>query len=435
MDELVQDLAHALEESAQPSTSRSHTSIVKRHHKKRKGKKRRTVIEGGNMSEASESSIDEAFRDYIESIAQMSDSDDLALSHQVARLSLPPDTTLVPSVESDSVNENFSPIRPQRRRKKYKTMAVDVDPSSEIRSDFLLPNSDVKPKYKAHRLSSGGMNMVDQYGDSLSSNMEGFFPGKRKRSSKSTSKMESSGALGKGADIPEDQMEANIQESSSSLSSSESDGLLTNDEGREADDEQSDFYYESGPASGIPGIIKWWENDSEDGEMESDKQFQQIMNGSFEHLPRSSQLAFRARVTKMIAKTGREFRFGRRKLKEKSPGYTVSRFLEDQQMWNSMQGILTPGRHGTGNGNGNNYPKRRKKTPPPPTTGFICENADPIPESNIGNKMLQSMGWTPGSGLGPDGGGIKTPIMAHRRQKRQGLGCSSHPYSRSLNDS
>lgn len=70
-----------------------------------------------------------------------------------------------------------------------------------------------------------------------------------------------------------------------------------------ADDEQSDFYYESGPACGNPGIIRWWENDSGDIESESDRQFQQILSGSLEqYVQKSSQLAFRARVTRMMAK-------------------------------------------------------------------------------------------------------------------------------------
>lgn len=70
-----------------------------------------------------------------------------------------------------------------------------------------------------------------------------------------------------------------------------------------ADDEHSDFYYESGPACGNPGIIRWWENDSGDIESESDRQFQQILSSSLDqYVPKSSQLAFRARVTRMMAK-------------------------------------------------------------------------------------------------------------------------------------
>lgn len=45
-----------------------------------------------------------------------------------------------------------------------------------------------------------------------------------------------------------------------------------------------------------------------------------------------------------------------------------------------------------------------------------------LDESNLGNKMLQGMGWKPGSGLGAQGNGIKDPIPAHIRPKYVGLG-------------
>ena len=54
--------------------------------------------------------------------------------------------------------------------------------------------------------------------------------------------------------------------------------------------------------------------------------------------------------------------------------------------------------------------------------GFVGENAQPILENNIGNRMLQNMGWTPGSGLGRDGKGIAEPIQAMQRPKGLGLG-------------
>lgn len=57
---------------------------------------------------------------------------------------------------------------------------------------------------------------------------------------------------------------------------------------------------------------------------------------------------------------------------------------------------------------------------------MVGEFCDPIPESNIGNKMLQNMGWIPGMGLGTDGSGIKNPVCAFLRPKRQGLGAGSH---------
>lgn len=54
--------------------------------------------------------------------------------------------------------------------------------------------------------------------------------------------------------------------------------------------------------------------------------------------------------------------------------------------------------------------------------GVVGENAQPILENNIGNRMLQSMGWSPGSGLGRDGKGIAEPIQAVQRPKGLGLG-------------
>jgi len=68
-----------------------------------------------------------------------------------------------------------------------------------------------------------------------------------------------------------------------------------------ADDEQSDFFHEAGPACGIPGIIPWWE-DQESPEGESEKEFQQILTGTFENLSKASQLAFKARVSNLMAK-------------------------------------------------------------------------------------------------------------------------------------
>ena len=55
--------------------------------------------------------------------------------------------------------------------------------------------------------------------------------------------------------------------------------------------------------------------------------------------------------------------------------------------------------------------------------GLYRTESEPIPDTNIGNRMLQQMGWSPGQGLGADSKGIKTPVMASQRPRRQGLGC------------
>lgn len=53
---------------------------------------------------------------------------------------------------------------------------------------------------------------------------------------------------------------------------------------------------------------------------------------------------------------------------------------------------------------------------------IIGSDVAPLGEGNIGNKMLQGMGWTPGTGLGPHANGIVDPVTAVRRPKLSGLG-------------
>ena len=70
------------------------------------------------------------------------------------------------------------------------------------------------------------------------------------------------------------------------------------------DDEQSDFFYEAGPACGIPGIIPWWESDKNDEDSHSncDPTFQKILTGSFDFMSNSSKRNFKTRVSKLLAR-------------------------------------------------------------------------------------------------------------------------------------
>ncbi|KAG9148540.1 hypothetical protein Leryth_022184 [Lithospermum erythrorhizon] len=45
-----------------------------------------------------------------------------------------------------------------------------------------------------------------------------------------------------------------------------------------------------------------------------------------------------------------------------------------------------------------------------------------IDEHNVGNRMLRSMGWQEGSGLGKDGSGVVEPVQAQGTESRAGLG-------------
>lgn len=53
---------------------------------------------------------------------------------------------------------------------------------------------------------------------------------------------------------------------------------------------------------------------------------------------------------------------------------------------------------------------------------LVGEGVQPIGTGNVGHQLLQSMGWVPGSGLGPNGNGIRDPIHAVMRRSKQGLG-------------
>lgn len=187
MDELVQDLTNALEETAYTPKHGSKDNMLsaKRQCKKRKGKKRRTyVIDGGNISEASESSLEEAIKDYIENVAQQSDSDDVNVTERVARLTMPLSSNFVPTVESDSVTETFSPTRPQRRRKKFQLKPMIVDSVS--------PPSYPQPISSSHRSLTKYPPVPQLMADDVAScSHPSVYPGKRKRSSKSRSEISS----------------------------------------------------------------------------------------------------------------------------------------------------------------------------------------------------------------------------------------------------
>ncbi|RKP18825.1 G-patch-domain-containing protein, partial [Rozella allomycis CSF55] len=52
----------------------------------------------------------------------------------------------------------------------------------------------------------------------------------------------------------------------------------------------------------------------------------------------------------------------------------------------------------------------------------VGENSNPLDETNKGNKLLQKLGWVPGTGLGLENNGIVDPVVSVIRQKRRGLG-------------
>lgn len=79
-------------------------------------------------------------------------------------------------------------------------------------------------------------------------------------------------------------------------------------------------------------------------------------------------------------------------------------------------------------------PKRKFFKPPAATVSYEQPTKDGITSDNIGNKMLQAMGWQEGKGLGRHQQGITTPISASLRTKGTGLGIKGAAYELSASD-
>ena len=58
----------------------------------------------------------------------------------------------------------------------------------------------------------------------------------------------------------------------------------------------------------------------------------------------------------------------------------------------------------------------------PRPSKLVGGGVPPLNESNVGNQMLQNMGWKPGTGLGLHGNGMREPVKAEVRPKKTGLG-------------
>ncbi|XP_054264422.1 G patch domain-containing protein 2 isoform X2 [Macrosteles quadrilineatus] len=265
-----------------------------------------------------------------------SDSDDVQECPAMFSLQEKRHLLHVGNMESDSVNENFSPIRPSTRRKrKFKRMAVDVE----------MASTSVRPPMSCMVVSSGKKKRVFRHVPNCDNRycVTSANCGKRKRSVRT----ESPRVLGFAApredtttalhrlslrDAPATATvtPATPVPSSSSVSSSESDtGVFTNDEGREGDDEQSDWF---GEAVGAKG---WWADSDRDEDMEPT--FQAILSGNLEHMSERAKQISRILADRMGKTGGREIRGGRRRVRAEKPGFSVltsaneklSKFLQD----------------------------------------------------------------------------------------------------------
>ncbi|AWP02680.1 putative RNA-binding protein 5 [Scophthalmus maximus] len=80
-------------------------------------------------------------------------------------------------------------------------------------------------------------------------------------------------------------------------------------------------------------------------------------------------------------------------------------------------------------------PKKKKfNQAAPPVINYEQPTKDGLNSDNIGNKMLQAMGWKEGKGLGRNQQGITAPIEAQLRTKGAGLGTKGTNYTLSASD-
>ncbi|XP_016076699.1 PREDICTED: G patch domain-containing protein 2 isoform X2 [Miniopterus natalensis] len=329
MEELVHDLVSALEESSEQARggfaetgdhARSLSCPLKRQARKRRGRKRRShnvhhPWEAGHcVSEGSDSSVDEPGKDYRENPAghkkDHSDSDDQML---VAKRR--PSSNLNSNVrgkrplwhEGDPAADPLG-SRSLRRRRKVKRMALD------------LPQ-DVCGKRTMTQPPDGGRDQdmdndrAYQYQEFTKSKVK-----KRKlRIIRPGPKLQDEGVVLDSEELSQakDRMDFEEQKvsdelmsesDSSSLSSTDA-GLFTNDEGRQGDDEQSDWFCEkeAGGACGITGGVPWWEREEPAalGRDLPNPIFPTILTGFFPIMAQPGRRGFQARLSRFHEMTSK----------------------------------------------------------------------------------------------------------------------------------
>ncbi|XP_028344136.1 G patch domain-containing protein 2 isoform X5 [Physeter macrocephalus] len=325
MEELVHDLVSALEESSEQARggfaetgdhSRSISCPLKRQARKRRGRKRRSYNvhhpweTGHCLSEGSDSSLEEPSKDYRENHnnnkKDHSDSDDQML---VAKRR--PSSNLNNNVrgkrplwhESDFAVDTLG-NRTLRRRRKVKRMAVDLPQDSANKRTMTQPlegcrDQDMDNDNRAYQYQEFTKNKVKKrklkivrQGPKIQD--EGVVLESEETSQTNKDKMEY-----EEQKVSDELMS---ESESSSLSSTDA-GLFTNDEGRQGDDEQSDWFYEkeSGGACGITGVIPWWEKEDPTDLDKNlpDPVFESILTGSFPLMSHPGRRGFQARLSRL----------------------------------------------------------------------------------------------------------------------------------------
>lgn len=331
MDELVHDLASALEQTSEQNKLGELWEEMalsprqqRRQLRKRRGRKRRSDFthlaeHACCFSEASESSLDEATKDCREvaPLTNFSDSDDTVVAKQHPALSAIVRGKQHSWHESDSFTEN-APCRPLRRRRKVKRVASEVAASLQQKlkvSDWSYERGCRFKSAKKQRLSRWKENTPwTSSGHGLCESAENrTFLSKTGRKERMECEAEEQKH---GSD-------ENMSESeTSSVCSSSDTGLFTNDEGRQGDDEQSDWFYEGEcvPGFTVHNLLPKWAPDHCTEVERMDSGLDKLSDSTFLLPSRPAQRGYHGRLNRLPGAAARCLRKGRRRLTGKETG-------------------------------------------------------------------------------------------------------------------
>ncbi|XP_004453630.1 G patch domain-containing protein 2-like isoform X2 [Dasypus novemcinctus] len=324
MDELVHDLTSALEQTSEQSKLGELWEEMalsprqqRRQLRKRRGRKRRSDFthlaeHTCCYSEASESSLDEAVKDCREvaPVTNFSDSDDTMVAKRHPALNAIVKSKQHCWHESDSFTEN-APCRPLRRRRKVKRVTSEVAASLQQKlkvSDWSYERGCRFKSAKKQRLSRWKENTPwNSSGHGLCESAENrTFLSKTGRKER----MECE------ADEQKQGSDENMSEcDTSSVCSSSDTGLFTNDEGRQGDDEQSDWFYEGEcvPGFTVPNLLPKWAPDCSEVER-MDSGLDKLSDSTFLLPSRPAQRGYHSRLNRLPGAAARCLRKGRRRL-------------------------------------------------------------------------------------------------------------------------
>ncbi|XP_068195301.1 G patch domain-containing protein 2-like isoform X3 [Antennarius striatus] len=268
MDELVQDMVSALEQASEQSKMGELWEEMvlsplhqRRQIRRRRGRKRYRESSLFRLDhrrcwiEASESSLDEtkehrknSSSSFGASLANCSDSDDMTSTYRWRSVVRGPVRHRQPAWPESHSYTNNNPGRPIRRRRKVKHMTSDV--TVRLQQKLKSSSVDGKRRQKTHlpgsKKRSGGWMGPERQTDGA--RLMGKECWKRKMTKDHRD----------GAD-------ENMSEGESSSTCSSDPGLFTNDEGRQGDDEQSDWFFDGdcGVGTGVASLLSDWDSDNQ----------------------------------------------------------------------------------------------------------------------------------------------------------------------------